>query len=119
VAGHEPLAPSIDALRVLKRRSIEPEIVVSHSDELEQQLRLYLAGEQSIRALNDWLDDHAQQIADSDDAELRRLAGRVWNLISQHDLGSSEEYVRHEVIAALQISGGKTMVAEASPRFTA
>ena len=61
---------------------------------LERQARRYLEEQRSLRALDDWLDDHAQPIAESADTELRRLAGRTWNLISERGFGSSEEHRR-------------------------
>ena len=59
--------------------------------ELEAQVRAYLEKHLSLEALDDWLADHAQAIANSDDQQVRRLAGRAWNLIAELGIGDGSE----------------------------
>ena len=64
--------------------------------ELRDRIQAYVAGQNSLDDLRDWLAEFAQDVADSDDAEVRELSGEAWVLMSEFDRGHrADDAVRH------------------------
>ena len=60
---------------------------MSTYEELREEVRLYLAGQQPLMRLREWVETHVEDVAASDDDLLRELDSDVWDALSEGDSG--------------------------------
>jgi hypothetical protein len=68
-------------------------------DELVCVVREFIDGESSLSDVNDWLSDNLDQTLDSEDIQVRALAGQLWTLYGEWSAGERDT---HEVRAILE-----------------
>ena len=77
-------------------------VVMSAYEELREEVRLYLAGQQPLMRLREWVEAHVEDVSASDDERLRELDSDVWDALSEGDTGVlTGEGVRRRLAAAL------------------
>ena len=67
-------------------------------------------GGQPLSDLRSWLEDHVDDVLESDDERLNELDGLAWSLLSELDRGDrSERSVREELMAAVSATSARTV----------
>lgn len=98
VAAREFPELSAEAFRAAQRfAQLHPD-EMRVEQEFHQEIQRFVTGELSIDELYDWLSEHVQPLADTDDAATRRLYGLAWLMVSEWSIGDrSEQDIREQV----------------------
>jgi hypothetical protein len=59
--------------------------------ELQSPVAGFSQGKKPVAELRDWLEDHVDEVIESDDQRLTKLDGLAWTLIGELDRGDRDE----------------------------